>query len=188
MSEATSLDLNDLKRRMSRAVDVLKDEFSGLRTGRAAASLLEPIMVQAYGSAMPLPQVGTISVPEPQMLSVQIWDESVAGAAEKAIRESPLGLNPIREGQTLRVPVPDLSEERRRELTKVAHQYAEQAKVAVRNVRRDGMDTLKRLQKENHISEDDQHRQADEVQKLTDQAITSIDELLEAKDSDIMQV
>ncbi len=188
MSDDNTLDIKDLKRRMNGAIDVLRSEFSGLRTGRAASSLLEPIMVSAYGSQMPMSQVGTISVPEPRMLSVQIWDKGLVSAAEKAIRESNLGLNPITEGQLLRIPVPELSEERRKELTKVAHQYAEQAKVAVRNVRRDGMDTLKRLEKDGHIGEDEHRHQSDEVQKITDEMIGEIDTVLSQKDEEIMQV
>lgn len=188
MTNETSLDMKDLKRRMDGAVEVLKSEFSGLRTGRASASLLEPITVDAYGSAMPMSQVGTVSVPEPRMLSVQVWDKSLVNAVEKAIRESSLGLNPMTEGQLIRVPVPELSEDRRRDLTKVAHQYAEQAKVAVRNVRRDGMEILKRLEKDSHISEDDHRHQASEVQELTDETIKVIDETLAHKDEEIMQV
>lgn len=188
MTNETSLDMKDLKRRMEGAVEVLKSEFSGLRAGRASASLLEPITVEAYGSAMPMSQVGTISVPEPRLLSVQVWDNSLVNAVEKAIRESNLGLNPMKEGQIIRVPVPELSEERRRDLTKVAHQYAEQARVAVRNVRRDGMDTLKRLEKDGHISEDDHRHQGTEVQAITDATIKMIDETLAHKDEEIMQV
>ncbi len=188
MTNETSLDKKDLKRRMDGAVEVLKSEFSGLRTGRASASLLEPITVEAYGSQMPMSQVGTISVPEPRMLSVQVWDKSLVSAVEKAIRESSLGLNPMPEGQVVRVPVPELSEDRRRDLTKVAHQYAEQARVAVRNVRRDGMEILKRLEKDGHISEDDHRHEATEVQTLTDETIEAIDETLAHKDEEIMQV
>jgi ribosome recycling factor len=188
MSQSTSLDLNDLERRMQGAVEVLKGEFGGLRTGRASASLLEPITVEAYGSHMPLNQVANISVPEPRMLSVQVWDRTVVTAVDKAIRQSQLGLNPIVEGQVLRIPIPELTEERRKELTKVAHQYAEKARVAVRNVRRDGMDTLKRLEKDGHISEDEHRDQQEQVQKMTDSFIKQIDETLSQKDADIMQV
>ncbi|HHI81701.1 MAG TPA: ribosome recycling factor [Rhizobiales bacterium] len=183
-----TLDMKDLERRMHGAVEVLKDEFAGLRTGRASASLLEPLQVEAYGSKMPLSQVGTISVPEPRMLSVQVWDASLVHAVEKAIMESSLGLNPITEGQTLRIPLPELTEDRRRDLTKVAHNYAEQARVAVRNVRRDGMDTLKRMEKEGEISEDEHRTQSEAVQALTDKIIKQIDEAVAAKDADIMQV
>lgn len=182
------IDLDDLKRRMEGAVDVLKTEFAGLRTGRASAGLLEPVTVEAYGSQMPLNQVGTVSVPEPRMLSVQVWDASLAGAVEKAIRNSGLGLNPMAEGAVIRIPIPELTEDRRRDLTKVAHSYAEHARVAVRNVRRDGMDTLKKMEKDGSISEDDHRQQAEKVQELTDQQIKIIDELLSHKDADIMQV
>jgi len=188
MSDVDKLDMKDLKRRMEGAVNVLKDEFSGLRTGRASTSLLEPLQVNAYGSTMPLSQLGTVSVPEPRMLSVQVWDASLTQAVEKAIRESTLGLNPMTEGQVIRVPIPELSKERRKELTKVAHQYAEQARVAVRNVRRDGMETLKRLEKDHKISEDEHRHQAEEVQNLTDKFIKEIDEMLAHKDEEIMQV
>lgn len=181
-------DLKDLERRMTGAVDVLKEEFGGLRTGRASTSLLEPILVDAYGSKMPMVQVGTVSVPEPRMLSVQVWDAGLVGAVEKAIRESSLGLNPVTEGQVLRIPLPELTEERRKDLVKVAHEYAEQARVAVRNVRRDGVESLKSSQKESEISEDEMYKGLDDVQKLTDKIIGQIDEALEAKDADIMQV
>lgn len=186
MSE--TIDLDDLKRRMEGAVEVLKTEFAGLRTGRASAGLLEPVTVEAYGSHMPLNQVGTVSVPEPRMLSVQVWDASLASAVEKAIRNSGLGLNPMAEGAVIRIPIPELTEDRRRDLTKVAHNYAEQARVAVRNVRRDGMDTLKKMEKDGQISEDDHRQQSERVQELTDQQIKIIDELLSHKDADIMQV
>ena len=188
MTDEPTFEQKDLQRRMHGAMEALKSEFAGLRTGRASAALLEPITVEAYGSQMPMPQIGTISVPEPRMLSVQIWDQSLVGAAEKAIRESNLGLNPMTEGQVIRVPIPELSEDRRRDLTKVAHQYAEHARVAVRNVRRDGMETLKVLEKDFHMSEDEHHDKADDVQKLTDATIKEIDELLEHKDAEIMQV
>lgn len=183
-----SLDIKDLGRRMDGAIDVLKTEFGGLRTGRASTALLEPVTVEAYGSQMTLNQVATVSVPEPRMLSVQVWDASQAGAVERAIRNSGLGLNPIMEGTVIRIPIPELTEDRRRDLTKVAHSYAEGAKVAVRNVRRDGMDTLKRMEKNGDISEDEQRQQADRVQELTDRKIKEIDELLAQKDADIMQV
>jgi ribosome recycling factor len=183
-----SIDIKDLGRRMDGAIDVLKTEFGGLRTGRASTALLEPVTVEAYGSQMTLNQVATVSVPEPRMLSVQVWDASQAGAVERAIRNSGLGLNPIMEGTVIRIPIPELTEDRRRDLTKVAHSYAEGAKVAVRNVRRDGMDTLKRMEKNGDISEDEQRQQADRVQELTDRKIKEIDELLAQKDADIMQV
>ncbi len=188
MSDADSLDLKDLKRRMEGAVNVLKEEFAGLRTGRASASLLEHIQVNAYGTKMPINQLGTISVPEPRMLSVQVWDNSVVAAVEKAIREANLGLNPQTEGNVIRVPIPELSQERRKELSRVAHQYAEQARVAVRNVRRDGMDTLKKLEREHKISEDEHRALAEEVQELTNTYIKKIDEMLAAKDEEIMTI
>jgi len=170
---------------MSGAVDVLKDEFSGLRTGRASAAMLEPVQVDVYGSMMPLNQVGSISVPEPRLLTVQIWDASIVKQTEKAIRDSGLGLNPQTEGSLIRVPVPELNEERRHEITKIAGKYAEQARISVRNVRRDGMDSLKR---DDSISEDEQRRYSDEVQKLTDEMIKNIDSMLAAKEIDIMKV
>jgi ribosome recycling factor len=182
------MDLNDLERRMQGAVSVLKSEFAGLRTGRASASLLDPINVEVYGSAMPLNQVATISVPEPRMLSVQIWDKSNAQAVEKAIRESNLGLNPISEGTLLRIPIPELNAERRQELVKIAHKYAEQARVAIRHVRRDGLDVLKKDEKEGGVGEDESHALADRVQKMTDTFVGEIDELLSQKETEITQV
>lgn len=182
------LDLDDIERRMDGAVNALKTEFAGLRTGRASASLLEPIHVEAYGTRMPLNQVGTISVPEPRMISVQVWDRSMTKAVERAIRESDLGLNPQTDGQLIRVPLPDLSEERRTELVKVASKYAESARVAVRNVRRDGMDHLKKMEKDGDISQDDRRLYEDEIQELTDKHVKSIDEALASKEKDIMQV
>ncbi|MCG8355081.1 MAG: ribosome recycling factor [Kiloniellales bacterium] len=181
-------DIQDLKRRMDGAVSVLRQEFAGLRTGRASASLLEPITAEAYGSPMPLNQLATISVPEARLITVQVWDRANVSAVEKAIRESDLGLNPQTEGQVLRVPIPMLSEERRVELTKVAGKYAEQARVAVRNVRRDGMETLKRMEKEHEISEDEHHMWADEIQEITDAHVKGIDEALAQKEQEIMQV
>jgi len=180
--------IKELKRRMEGALDALKREFRGLRTGRAATSLLEPLMVEAYGSMVPLNQVGTVGVPEPRMLTVQVWDRKMVSAVEKAIRESGLGLNPSNDGNLVRVPIPPLSEERRQELAKVAARYAEQARVAVRNVRRDGMDQLKRMEKDNEISEDIQRRKGDDIQKLTDEHIKLIDEALAQKEAEIMQV
>lgn len=185
---ADDIDVDDLQRRMNGAVDVLKHEFAGLRTGRASASLLEPITVEVYGAQMPLNQVGTISVPEPRMISVQVWDKTAVTSVEKAIRNSGLGLNPVVDGQLVRVPIPELTEERRVELSKVAHKYTEQSKVAVRNVRRDGMETLKKMEKDGDISQDDQHIWSDEIQELTDSTITKIDQLLETKDQEIKQV
>jgi ribosome recycling factor len=184
----TDFDLSDINRRMDGAVEVLRKEFTGLRTGRASASLLEPIMVDAYGSSMPMPQVGTISVPEPRLLTVQVWDQSLVQAVEAAIRDADLGLNPMSEGQLVRVPIPDLSEERRTEITKIAHKYAEQARVSVRNVRRDAMDKLKKMEKDGDMSQDAHHDKADEAQKLTDTHTKSIDDLLEVKEKEIMQV
>ena len=181
-------DIADFERRMNGAVEVLHGEFGGLRTGRASVALLEPVVVEAYGSKMPLNQVGTISVPDSRMISVQVWDKGLVGAVDKAIRESGLGLNPATEGQLIRVPIPQLSEERRVELTKVAHKYAEQAKVAVRNVRRDGMDNFKKLEKDGEISQDEQHAWADDLQKLTDAVIKEIDDALAAKEQEILQV
>ena len=181
-------DIDDLKRRMNGAVDVLKDEFGGLRTGRATPALLEPIQVDAYGSSMPMNQVGTISAPDARMLSVQVWDNSLIASVEKAIRDSDLGLNPQTEGNVVRVPVPQLSEERRVEMTKIASKYAEQARVAVRNVRRDGIDDLKKMEKDGDISQDEQHAWANEIQALTDATIKEIDDAFAAKETEILQV
>jgi len=181
-------DLADLQRRMNGALEVLRQEFGGLRTGRASISLLEPIHVEVYGAEMPLNQVGTISVPEPRMLTVQVWDKSAVAGVEKAIRNSGLGLNPAVDGQLVRVPIPELTEERRVELSRIAHRYAEQAKVAVRNVRRDGMEQLKRMEKGGDLSQDEQHQWGDRVQKLTDEMIGKIDEALAGKDAEIKQV
>jgi len=178
----------DLQRRMDGALQALHREFGGLRTGRAAISLLEPITVDAYGSSMPMNQVGTIGAPEPRLLTVQVWDNSLVKAVEKSIRDSGLGLNPQTEGNVVRVPIPDLSEERRVELKKVASRYAEQARVAVRNVRRDGMDGLKKAEKDGDISKDEHHSIADEIQKLTDSHIGEIDKALAGKEKEIMQV
>lgn len=183
-----AFDINDTKRRMEGAVDAFKKELAGLRTGRASAGLLEPVTVEAYGNKMPLNQVGTISVPEPRMISVQVWDRGMVKATEKAIRDSGLGLNPQTEGQSIRVPIPDLSQERRAELAKVAHKYAEQARVAVRNVRRDGMDALKKAEKAGDISQDEQKSLGEKVQNLTDQHIKLIDEALVHKEKEIMHV
>jgi ribosome recycling factor len=181
-------DINDLKRRMQGATQSLKHELGGLRTGRAAASMLEPVQVEAYGSHMPLNQVATVSVPEPRLLSVQVWDKSMVKAVEKAIVDSNLGLSPATEGQVLRLRIPELNTERRKELVKVAHKYAEAAKVAVRHVRRDGLDIIKKLEKAHEISEDDQKRHDTEVQKVTDSIIAEIDQLLAAKEKEIMTV
>ena len=181
-------DLKDIQRRMSGAVEVLRQEFGGLRTGRASTSLVEPVTVDAYGSQMPLNQVASVSVPEPRMLTVQVWDNSMIKAVEKAIREAGLGLNPQTEGNMIRLPIPDLSEERRQELTKVAAKYAEQARVSIRNVRRDGMDLLKRLEKDGDISQDEHRRFEKDIQKMTDDTIAEVDQALATKDKEIMQV
>ncbi len=183
-----NFDINEVKRRMQGAIQSLKHELGGLRTGRAAASMLDPVQVDAYGSHMPLNQVATISVPEPRLLSVQVWDKSMVKAVEKAIVDSNLGLSPATEGQVLRLRIPELNEERRKELVKVAHKYAEAAKVAVRHVRRDGMDTIKKLEKNHEISEDDQKRMDGDVQKATDAMISEIDQLLAGKEKEILTV
>ncbi|TFI60211.1 ribosome recycling factor [Sphingomonas parva] len=180
-------DKADIQRRMHGAVEALKHDLGGLRTGRASTSLLEPVTVEVYGAHMPLNQVATISAPEPRMLSVQVWDRSNVSSVEKAIRSSGLGLNPISEGQTLRLPIPDLTEERRKELAKLASQYAEKARIAVRNVRRDGMDVLKQDEKKHEISEDERKRLETEVQKLTDDTIKEIDGAMAAKEKEILQ-
>ncbi len=184
----SDVDTADLEKRMSGALDVLRKEFAGLRTGRASTSLLEPITVSAYGSEMPLNQVAALSVPEPRMISVQVWDKGMVTAVEKAIRTANLGLNPAVDGTLIRVPLPELSEERRVEITKVAGRYAEQARVAVRNVRRDGMDQLKRAEKDGDISKDEHHKTGDQVQQLTDNAIKQINDLLAQKEAEIMTV
>ncbi|NIY74192.1 ribosome recycling factor [Thalassospira sp. HF15] len=187
MSDVAGLK-KDLSRRMEGAVEVLHKEFTGLRTGRASVSLLEPVMVEAYGVPTPLNQVASVSVPESRMLSVQVWDKTMVKSVEKAIRDSGLGLNPAADGTLVRVPIPALNEERRAELSKVAGKYAEQAKVSVRNVRRDGMDQLKKWEKDGDISKDEMHDQEKEVQKLTDKVIGEIDEALSHKEQEIMQV
>jgi ribosome recycling factor len=176
----------DLERRMNGAIESLKGDLSGLRTGRAAVSLLDPVTVEVYGAHMPLNQVATVSAPEPRMLSVQVWDKTNVGPVEKAIRSAGLGLNPINDGQTLRLPIPDLTEERRKELAKLAGQYSEKAKVAVRNVRRDGMDALKTDEKKGVMSEDERKRHETEVQKLTDATIAEIDTVADAKEKEIL--
>ena len=184
----SKFDLKDLERRMRGALSVLKQEFGGLRTGRANASILDPITVDAYGTPMPLNQLATITIPEPRMISVQVWDRSQVEAADKAIRDSGLGLNPIGEGQVLRIPIPELNEERRQEIAKQAAKYTEQARVAVRNVRRDGMDQLKRQEKEGEIGQDEQHTHGAEVQELTDTIIMEIDHALSAKEAEIIKI
>ena len=181
-------DLPELQRRMQGAIASLKHELGGLRTGRASAGLVEPIHVDAYGQSMPLNQVASISIPEPRMISIQVWDRSMVGAVEKAIRDSNLGLSPNTEGQTLRIRIPELNEQRRKELVKVAHKYAEEARVAARHVRRDGIDHLKKLMKDKAISEDDEKRHETEVQKATDKAVGEIDQALAVKEKEIMQL
>jgi ribosome recycling factor len=178
----------DIARRMEAALDSLKKDFSGLRTGRATTSLLDPVMVDAYGQSVPLSQCGNVNVPEPRMLTVSVWDKGQVRAVEKAIRDAGLGLNPMADGQTVRVPIPPLNEERRRELQKVAGKYSEQSRVAVRNVRRDGMDSLKKLAKDSDISEDEVKKHEKEIQTLTDEIIKRIDESLAHKEKEIMQV
>jgi len=185
---APTYDLPELKRRMQGAIAVLKQELAGLRTGRASPHLLDPVQVDAYGTHMPLNQVATISVPEPRLLSVQVWDKSLVHAVEKAIVNANLGLSPATEGQVLRLRIPELNQERRKELVKVAHKYAENARVAVRHVRRDGLDVLKKLEKDHKISEDDHKHQADLVQKATDECISDVDHGLAAKEKEIMTV
>ena len=180
--------LTDLRRRMDGAIEVLRKEFGGLRTGRASASLLEPVTVTAYGGTMPINQLANISVPEPRMITVQVWDRAMVKAVDKAIREAGLGLNPQTEGQVIRVPIPDLNEERRRELTRVSAKYAEQARVSVRNVRRDGIEVLRRREKGAEISQDEQRKLQNEIQHVTDDYIRRIDEALAQKDREILQV
>src|SRR5215472_4864147 len=181
-------DINELRRRMQGASQALKHELGGLRTGRASASMLEPVQVDAYGTHMPLNQLATVSVPEPRMISVQVWDRSMVHPVEKAIIAANLGLNPSTEGQVLRLRIPELNAERRKELVKVAHKYAEDARIAVRHVRRDGMEVLKKLEKDHKISQDDHKRHDGDVQKATDQAIAEIDHALAAKEKEILTV
>ena len=181
-------DIKEFNRRMDAALDVLRKEFAGLRTGRASANLLEPVQVEAYGNRMPLNQVGSVSVPEPRMITVQVWDKSVVKAVEAAIREAGLGLNPMSDGQLVRVPIPDLTEERRSEITKIAHKYAEQGRVSVRNIRRDAMDRLKKMEHDHEMSQDEHRDWGAKVQKLTDEHIKKIDDLLAAKEHEIKQV
>ena len=179
-------DKADIERRMHGAVESLKHDLSGLRTGRANVALLDPVMVEVYGSMMPLNQVATVSAPEPRMLSVQVWDKANVTAVEKGIAHANLGLNPMIDGQTLRLPLPDLTEERRKELAKLAGQYAEKAKIAIRNVRRDGMEALKEDEKKKDISEDERKRAEDEVQKLTDKYVAEVDATAEHKEKEIL--
>ena len=183
-----SFDLNDLEKRMRSTIEVLKRELSGLRTGRASTHLLDPIMVTVYGAKMPLNQVATVSVPETRTISVQVWDKSNVSAVDKAIREANLGLNPIVDGALLRLPIPMLTADRRNELAKLAHKYAENSRVAIRNVRREGMDLLKKLEKDGKMSQDDQHKSSAKVQELTDRLIKEIDETLATKEAEIHKV
>lgn len=187
MADDLEIDTDALQRRMDGAMNALKTEFASLRTGRASASILEPIHVDAYGEMTPINQLGTVNVPEPRMVTVNVWDKGMISKVEKAIRESGLGINPVTDGPIIRLPIPELNEERRRELTKVAAQYAEQARVAIRNVRRDGMDQIKKA-KTAGMSEDDQKMWSDEVQDLTDKTIALVDKALETKQAEIMQV
>lgn len=182
------VDYSDIQRRMNGALGSLKTDLAGLRTGRASSSMLDPISVDAYGSPMPLNQVATVSVPEPRMISVQVWDKTMVGKVERAIRDSNLGLNPVVDGQNLRLPVPELNQERRQELIKIAHKYAEQARVAVRHVRRDGMDLVKKLEKDGNLSQDDSRSAADRIQKMTDETISEVDAMLVKKEQEISQV
>jgi ribosome recycling factor len=188
MAQLPQFDLDELKRRMQAAHASLKHELGGLRTGRASTSLLEPVNVEAYGQRMPLSQVATISVPEPRALAVSVWDKSMVHAVDKAIRDANLGLSPTVEGTMLRIRIPELNEQRRKEMVKIAHKYSEDARIAVRHVRRDGFDVLKKLLKEHAISEDDEKHHEADVQKATDQAIKDIDASLAAKEKEIMQV
>jgi ribosome recycling factor len=185
---AVGFDLKEIEKRMRGALTILKQEFGGLRTGRASASLLDPITVSVYGQRMPINQLATISVPEPRMITVTVWDKSQVNAVDKAIRESDLGLNPVMDGTTLRLPIPELNQERRTELTKIAGKYAEQARISVRNVRRDGMDLLKKLEKDHDIGEDEHRTLSAKVQDLTDKVIKEIDGALSTKEREIMQV
>lgn len=184
----SEFDMKDLERRMQGAIDALSDEFAGLRTGRASTALIEHVPVEAYGSTMPLNQVGTVAAPEARLLSVQVWDKSMVNPVMKAITNANLGLNPQPDGQLIRIPLPDLTEERRLELVKVAAKYAEQARIATRNVRQDGMQSIKKMKNDNEISEDDQKRLEDQVQKLTDKTVATIDENLAKKETEIKQV
>ncbi len=188
MAAGNPYNKDELNRRMNGAVATLKTEFAGLRTGRASTALLDPVTVEAYGSQMPISQVGTVGAPEPRLLTVQVWDKNLAKAVDKAIRDAGLGLNPQLDGQLIRIPIPELSEERRRELAKLAHKYAEQARIAVRNVRRDGMEILKKAEKDHKIGQDEHHKLGEELQKLTDAHIHDIDQMLQAKEQEIMQV
>src|ERR1700723_2785634 len=183
-----TFDKEDLNRRMNGSIAALKGEFAGLRTGRASPALLDPVTVEAYGNPMPVTQLGTVSAPEPRLLTVQVWDKSMVKSVDKAIRDAGLGLNPQMDGQLLRIPLPELNQERRKELSKLAAKYAEAARVAVRNVRRDGMELLKKLEKDHKIGQDDHRTKGDELQKLTDSHVKDIDNALHTKEQEIMQV
>ncbi len=185
---ANGVDFSDIQRRMDGAVNAFKTDIASLRTGRASSNLLDTVVVQAYGTAMPINQVANVSVPEPRMISVSVWDKSMVGAVDRAIREANLGFNPIMDGTTLRIPLPELNEQRRKELVKVAHGYAENARVAARHVRRDGMDALKKAEKDGEVGEDESRKQSERVQKMTDDTISTIDSLLATKETEIMQV
>lgn len=185
---ADGVDFKDLQRRMDGAISAFKHDLASLRTGRASSNLLDPIVVQAYGAPTPINQVASVTVPEPRMISVSVWDRSLVGAVDRAIREANLGFNPIMDGTTLRIPLPELNEQRRKELVKIAHQYAESARVAARHVRRDGIDGLKKSEKDHVISQDDMRVGSDRVQKMTDDTIAMIDSLLTEKEAEIMQV
>lgn len=185
---SANYDINEIKRRMQGAATVLKTELSGLRTGRASSHLLDPVMVDAYGAMMPLQQCASVTVPEPRLIAVNVWDRSLVKAVEKAIVDSNLGLSPATEGQTIRLRIPELNEERRKELVKIAHKYAETARVAVRHVRRDAMDLIKKLEKDHAIGKDDHDRYSGEIQKATDAGIAEVDHLLAAKEKEILTV
>ncbi|MEE9314690.1 MAG: ribosome recycling factor [Rhizobiaceae bacterium] len=185
---ADGIDLGDLKKRMDASLASFGKDLAGLRTGRASASLLDPIMVDAYGQKMPINQVANVGAPEPKLITVQIWDKSMVGPVEKAVREAGLGLNPVVDGQNLRIPMPDLNEERRKELVKVGKGYAEDAKVAVRHVRRDAMETLKKMEKDKELGQDEARASSDKVQKMTDETVTEIERVLSVKETEIMQV
>ena len=187
MSDDLEIDLDAIQRRMDGAMNALKQEFASLRTGRASASIVEPIQVDAYGQMTPINQLGTVNVPEPRMVVINVWDKAMIGKIEKAIRESGIGINPVTDGPLIRLPIPELNEQRRKELTKVAAQYAESAKVAIRNVRRDGMDQIKKA-KAAGMSEDDQKMWSDEVQEMTDKQVSAVDKVLESKQAEIMQI
>ena len=187
MSDDLEIDLDAIQRRMDGAMNALKQEFASLRTGRASASIVEPIQVDAYGQMTPINQLGTVNVPEPRMVVINVWDKAMIGKIEKAIRESGIGVNPVTDGPLIRLPIPELNEQRRKELTKVAAQYAESAKVAIRNVRRDGMDQIKKA-KAAGMSEDDQKMWSDEVQEMTDKQVAAVDKVLESKQAEIMQI